>query len=88
MSKSTFRILFYVRKNQINKESKASIIIRLAINGDTSQFSSKMEVEPNFWDVKGQVLATFRKHNEDVRKLVDMNIQRTNNFLSPLRGAI
>ncbi len=29
MSKSTFRILFYVRKNQVNKEGKASIMIRL-----------------------------------------------------------
>lgn len=128
MSKSTFRILFYVRKNQVNKEGKASIMIRLTINGDTSQFSSKLEVEPELWDVKGQkmsgsslkarqfnsllddvrtslknhfhnietheayvtaekvrnaflgitirqqtLLGTFRKHNEDVQKLVGIS---------------
>jgi len=128
MSKSTFRILFYVRKNQVNKEGKASIMIRLTINGNTSQFSSKLEVEPELWDVKGQkmsgsslkarqlnsllddvrtslknhfhdietheayvtaekvrnaflgitirqqtLLGTFRKHNEDVRKLVGIS---------------
>ena len=54
MSKSTFRILFYVRKNQVNKEGKASIIIRLTINGDTSQFSPKLEVEPELWNVSSQ----------------------------------
>ncbi|WP_290526858.1 site-specific integrase [Alistipes sp.] len=128
MSKSTFRILFYVRKNQVNKEGKASIMIRLTINGNTSQFSSKLEVEPELWDVKGQkmsgsslkarqfnsllddvrtslknhfhdietheayvtaekvrnaflgitirqqtLLGTFRKHNEDVQKLVGIS---------------
>lgn len=128
MSKSTFRILFYVRKNQVNKEGKASIMIRLTINGNTSQFSSKIEVEPELWDVKGQkmsgsslkarqfnsllddvrtslknhfhdietheayvtaekvrnaflgitirqqtLLGTFRKHNEDVQKLVGIS---------------
>lgn len=128
MSKSTFRILFYVRKNQVNKEGKASIMIRLTINGDTSQFSSKLEVEPELWDVSGQkmcgtslrarqlnsllddvrtslknhfhdietheayvtaekvrnaflgitirqqtLLGTFRKHNEDVQKLVGIS---------------
>ena len=128
MSKSTFRILFYVRKNQVNKEGKSSIMIRLTINGDTSQFSSKLEVEPELWDVKGQkmsgsslkarqlnsllddvrtslknhfhdietheayvtaekvrnaflgitirqqtLLGTFRKHNEDVQKLVGIS---------------
>lgn len=41
MSKSTFRILFYVRKNQVNKEGKASIMIRLTSNVDTAQFSSR-----------------------------------------------
>ena len=29
MSKSTFKILFYIRKNQVNKEGKSGIMIRL-----------------------------------------------------------
>ena len=29
MSKSTFKILFYLRKNYVNKEGKASIMIRI-----------------------------------------------------------
>ena len=42
MSKSTFKILFYLRKNYLNKEGKAGIMIRLSLNGEISQFSSKL----------------------------------------------
>ena len=34
MSKSTFRILFYLRKNYLNKSGKAGIMVRLTVNGD------------------------------------------------------
>ncbi len=34
MSKSTFKILFYIRKNQVNKEGKSGIMIRLTDNGE------------------------------------------------------
>ena len=36
MSKSTFKILFYLRKNYVNKEGKASIMIRITVNGEMS----------------------------------------------------
>jgi hypothetical protein len=36
MSKSTFKILFYLRKNYLNKEGKAGIMIRLSLNGKES----------------------------------------------------
>lgn len=29
MSKSTFKILFYIRKNQVNKEGTVCIMVRL-----------------------------------------------------------
>ena len=34
LSKSTFRILFYLRKNYLNKSGKAGIMVRLTVNGD------------------------------------------------------
>ena len=54
MSKSTFKILFYIRKNQVNKDGKAGIMIRLTVNGDMAQFSSKLDIEPELWDVSSQ----------------------------------
>ena len=57
MSKSTFKILFYIRKNQVNKEGKSGIMIRLTDNGEIVQFSSKLDVVPEQWDVNTQRMA-------------------------------
>ena len=38
MSSSTFKILFYVRKNYVNKNGKTGIMIRITLNGEISQF--------------------------------------------------
>lgn len=54
MSKSTFKILFYVRKNQVNKEGKAGIMVRITVSGESSQFSSKLDIEPAMWDTARQ----------------------------------
>lgn len=74
MSKSTFKILFYIRKNQVTKEGKSSIMVRLTVNGETSQFSSKLEIEPDLWDVSKQKMAGntvkarhFNSTLEDIR---------------------
>lgn len=42
MSKSTFKILFYIRKNQVNKDGTVCIMVRLTVSGDVTQFSSKL----------------------------------------------
>lgn len=45
MSKSTFKILFYIRKNQVNKDGTVCIMVRLTVSGDVTQFSSKLNVD-------------------------------------------
>lgn len=52
MSKSTFKILFYLRKNQVNKDGTVSIMVRLTVNAEVAQFSSKLNIDPNAWDTK------------------------------------
>ncbi|GHU68069.1 transposase [Bacteroidia bacterium] len=54
---STFKILFYVRKNYVSKTGKAGIMIRITLNGELCQFSSKLEIEPELWDTKGSKAA-------------------------------
>ncbi len=50
--KSTFRILFYVRRNYVNKKGETGIMIRITLDGEISQFSSKLNVNPDNWDTK------------------------------------
>lgn len=51
MKKDTFKVLFYIRGNQINKEGKAPIMIRITIDGEVEQLNSKLTIEPQLWDV-------------------------------------
>lgn len=51
--KSTFKILFYARKNQVNKAGEVGIMVRITVNGENAQFSSKLNVDPKLWDTKG-----------------------------------
>ena len=50
--KSTFKILFFIRKDKINAEGKSVIYVRLTINGCACQFSTKNEVSVKIWDAK------------------------------------
>ena len=50
--RSSLKILFYLRKNRLNKDGKASIMIRLTINSEMSHCAAKLDVEPELWDAK------------------------------------
>lgn len=81
MSKSTFKILFYLRKNQVNKDGKASIMTRVTVNGEVSQFSSKLDVEPELWDVKlGKAAGNSQKSRQLNNLLDDIRTSLRNNY--------
>lgn len=48
MKKNTFKVLFYIRGNQINKEGKAPIMIRITIDGEVEQLNSKLTIELSY----------------------------------------
>ncbi len=62
--KSTFRILFYVRRNYVNKKGETGIMVRITLDGEISQFSSKLNVNPDKWDTKsGKVIGKTMEAN-------------------------
>ena len=81
MSKSTFTILFYLRKNQVNKGGTSNIMIRLSVNGDVSQFSSKLDIEPELWNVKlGKVSGNSIKSKQINALLDDIRTSLKNHY--------
>ena len=71
MSKSTFTILFYARKNQVNRAGKAGIMIRVSVNGESVQFSSKLDIEPELWDATNQKMIGTTKAVREFNALLD-----------------
>lgn len=50
MQRSTFKILFYIKKNVIKSNGKAPVMARVTLNGEIAQFSLKCEVSPSEWN--------------------------------------
>ena len=50
--KSTFKVLFYLKRNAIRKDGRMPIITRVTVDGIIAQFNTKLEIQPNNWSVK------------------------------------
>jgi len=48
--RSTFKVLFYLKKNSLKPDGKAPVMGRITVNGDMAQFSCKLNIKPELWD--------------------------------------
>lgn len=68
MERTTFGLLFYIRRDKINKKGEAPVFMRLTINGERADASIKRFIEPHAWNsAKG-------KANEKCRGGKDLNL--------------
>lgn len=60
--KSTFKVLFYLKKNALKKNGMVPIMCRITVNGNQSAFSAKLDISISNWDLKyGRVLGKSRE---------------------------
>ena len=50
--KSTFKILFYLKKNAPKKNGLVPVMVRITIDGTIAQFSAKLDMDISMWDTK------------------------------------
>ena len=68
MERTTFGLLFYIRRDKTNKKGEAPVFMRLTINGERADASIKRFIEPHAWNSdKG-------KANEKCRGGKDLNL--------------
>jgi len=48
--KSTFKLLFYLKKNEPKKNGNAPIMARITIDGIPKTLGTKLEINPNNWN--------------------------------------
>jgi len=51
--RSTFKVLFYLKRNKEKTRSTVPIMGRITVNGTISQFSAKLSVPERLWEVRG-----------------------------------
>lgn len=49
--RNTFKVLFYIKKNAPLRNGKVPIMGRITINGQRTQFATRLSVAPELWDV-------------------------------------
>ena len=50
--KSTFSVLFFVKKDKQKINGSYPIFVRITVDGVASRFNSKLDVQPKVWDGK------------------------------------
>ena len=51
--KSTFSIIFYLKRQMVKKDGTVPVMGRITVDGTQAQFSCKLTANPNLWDIKG-----------------------------------
>jgi len=75
--KSTFRVLFYLKRNAQRKNGAMPIISRITVDGKIVQFSTKLEIQPDCWNTQlGK--ATGR----------NLNVQKINSMLEDIKSSV
>ena len=69
--RSTFSILFYLKKNNVKKTGYAPLMGRITINGESAPFSLKTEAKPENWDTKTGRLQGRTKEANDLNSYLD-----------------
>ncbi|MDR1090072.1 MAG: phage integrase SAM-like domain-containing protein, partial [Prevotella sp.] len=73
--KATFKTLFYLRKNQPRRDGAVPIMVKVSVNGESVQFNSKVNVDPDVWDSKAGKAIGRSKDIMDINdSLEDMKV--------------
>ena len=76
--RSTFKLLFYLKKNEPKKNGNAPVMARITIDGIPKTFGTKLEINADNWDLKfGRVLGksaqalSVNKKLDNIRGRID-----------------
>ena len=69
--KSTFRILFYVKKDKQRADGTFPIMCRITIDGQASRFYTKTNVNLNVWNAKTGAAIGKSKEAVEINALLD-----------------
>ena len=72
MSKrSTFNLLFYVKKSQPKKNGLCPVMGRITIDGCAVQFSCKFDIDPKLWDAETGRASGRSEQSREANRLLD-----------------
>lgn len=69
--RSTFKVLFYLKKNSQKPDGKVPIMGRITVNGSMAQFSCKLTIKLSLWDTKANRTAGKSLEAQKINQKLD-----------------
>ena len=69
--RSTFKVLFYVKKGSEKPNGNLPLMCRITVDGEIKQFSCKMDVPLRLWDVKNNRASGKSAEAQRINRAVD-----------------
>ena len=86
--RSTFKLLFYVKRNVPKSDNSLPLMGRITINKGIVQFSLKMSVPPELWDSKaGKAMGKSEKAKDINRQLEQIRVTINNRYQEIIQAA-
>ncbi|MFR9672063.1 MAG: site-specific integrase [Rikenellaceae bacterium] len=70
-TRSTFKVLFYLKKGRETASGEVMIMARITVNGEQCQFSTKQKIAPNLWSVEAAKAIGRSKEIQKINLLLD-----------------
>ena len=82
--KSTFKVLFYLKKGSEKKNGEVMIMARITIDGKLCQFSTKQSILPDSWNIaagkaKGKDAGKINALLDDIK--ASLNSKRLSKYI-------
>lgn len=71
MKRTTFSLLFYIRRNKLNKSGEAPVFMRITINGERADASVKRSIVPRLWNTTKGKAVENSKLGKDLNLYLD-----------------
>ncbi len=79
--RSTFKVLFYLKKNAPKPNGKVPVMGRITVNGSIAQFSCKFDVAPSLWDLKSNRAVGKSLEAQKINREIDnIRVQITKHY--------
>jgi hypothetical protein len=80
----TYSILCFLKKEKRQKGNEASILLRITVNGQRAEISTKRKINPSRWDTKSNRVKGNKEDAREINSLIDSLILRLNRIYQEL----
>ena len=69
--RSTFKVLFYLKRGKETANGEVMIMARITVNGEVCQFSTKQKIKPANWSVKLNKAIGRSQESQSINSLLE-----------------